>query len=131
MMCSAVCPAIFTPEWTMSPQVCTRVPPAAASSNVTHCASTTPSEWSIQPTFRAGWQLVITWLTTGSRLHDFDLQPAPRFPGLAFAPVHLPVNVRKFVPTPPVGENLPGALPAGLGGDTILKSKHNLSALLF
>jgi hypothetical protein len=42
--CSAVCPAIVTPECTTSPQVCTRVPPPTASSKLTHCASTTPSE---------------------------------------------------------------------------------------
>src|SRR6266446_935760 len=57
------------------------------------------------------------------RPHDFDLQPAACFPRSAFAPVHLPINVGKFVPTPPVGENLPGPLPAGLGGDALLKSE--------
>src|SRR5207245_11662884 len=64
MICSAVCPAIFKPEWTMSPQVSTRVPFPECSSKLTHCARTTPSEWSIHPTLCAGWQLVITWLTT-------------------------------------------------------------------
>ena len=54
MICSAVCPAIFTPEWTMSPQVCTRVPLPECSSKLTHCARTTPSEWSIHPTLCAG-----------------------------------------------------------------------------
>ncbi len=58
----AVRPAIFTPEWTMSPQVCTRVPFLGCSSKLTHCASTTPSAWSIHPTLCPGWQFVITRL---------------------------------------------------------------------
>ena len=65
------------------------------------------------------------------RLYDFDLQPAARFPGTPFAPVQLAVNVRKLIPTTAIGEYLPDALPAGLGGDTILKSKHSFSSLLF
>ncbi len=48
--CSAVRPAMVTPEWTMSPQVCTRVPFPACSSKLTHWARTTPREWSIHPT---------------------------------------------------------------------------------
>jgi hypothetical protein len=79
MTCSAVCPAIFTPEWTMSPQVCTRVPFPGCSSKPTHCARTTPSEWSIHPTLCAGWQFVITWLTTvltGSRISISSRLPA-------------------------------------------------------
>ena len=59
MTCSAVRPAIFTPEWTMSPEVCTRVPFLGCSSKLTHCASTTPSAWSIHPTLCPGWQFVI------------------------------------------------------------------------
>src|SRR5260370_14301783 len=58
--CSAVRPAMVTPEWTMSPQVCTRVPFPACSSKLTHWARTTPRESSIHPTLSAGWQLVMT-----------------------------------------------------------------------
>src|SRR6266404_1856775 len=65
------------------------------------------------------------------RLHDFDLQPAARFPRPALSPVELSVDVGKLIPTPPVGENLPDALAPGLGGHTILKSKHDFSSLLF
>src|SRR5260370_28557818 len=60
MTCSAVCPAIFTPEWTISPQVCTRVPFLACSSKLTHSAKTTPRACSIHPTFCPLFQFLIT-----------------------------------------------------------------------
>src|SRR5438094_7793255 len=60
------------------------------------------------------------------RLEHFDIQAASGFPRPAFAPVQLAINVCEFIPAPPIRENLPGKLPAGLGGHTILKSKHDL-----
>src|SRR6267142_2614490 len=57
----------------------TRVPFRGCSSKPTHCARTTPSEWSIHPTLCAGWQFVITWLTTvftGSRISISSRLPA-------------------------------------------------------
>src|SRR5205807_10032642 len=65
------------------------------------------------------------------RLEDFDIQAASGFPGPAFAPVHLAINVCKFIPTPPIRENLPAELPAGLSGHTISKSKHDLPLRIF
>ncbi len=60
------------------------------------------------------------------RLQYFDLQPASRFPRPSFAPAHIAINVCEFIPSPPIRENLPDELPAGLGRHTILKSIHNL-----
>ena len=60
------------------------------------------------------------------RLPYFNLQPASRFPRPSFAPVHVSRDVCKFIPSPPIRENFPGQLPAGLGAHTVLKSKHNL-----
>jgi hypothetical protein len=60
------------------------------------------------------------------RLQYFDLQPATGFPGPSFTPFHLAVNICEFIPSPPVGKNIPGEFPAGLGCNTILKSEHNL-----
>ncbi len=86
------------------------------------------SERVVDPTHFMRW-LAIRYDVTHNRLHrlpDFNLQSASRFPRLSFAPVQLAVNVCKFIPPPPVRENLPGELPAGLGVHTILKSKHIL-----
>ena len=60
------------------------------------------------------------------RVQYLDFQPAARFPGPSFAPFHLAIDIREFIPSPPVRENFPGEPAAGLGGHTILKSKHNL-----
>src|SRR5206468_152523 len=119
--CSADCPAIFTPEWTISPQVCTRVPFLGCSSKLTHCARTTPSAWSIHPTLCAGWQLVITWLTT-----VFTGSSTSMSSRLPFTPNHLAINICELIPSPPIRKNLPGELAASFGGHTILKSKHGL-----
>jgi hypothetical protein len=74
-------------------------------------------------------RLTIRYDVTHNRLHwlqNFDFQPASRFPRPSFAPVQLAINVCKFIPSPPIRENLPGQIPAGLRVHTILKSKHIL-----
>ena len=74
-------------------------------------------------------RLTIRYHVTHNRLHwlqNFDFQPASRFPGPSFGPVQSAIDVRKFIPSPPIRESLPNDLPAGLGVHTILKSKHIL-----
>jgi len=86
------------------------------------------SERVVDPTHFVRW-LTIRYDVTHNRLHrlqDFDFQPASRFPRSSFAPAQSAINVREFIPSPVIRKNLPGELPAGLGGHTILKSKHNL-----
>jgi hypothetical protein len=87
------------------------------------------SERVVDPPHFVRW-LTIRYDVTHNRLHrlaNFDFQPASRFPRPSFAPVQLAINVCKFIPSPPIRENFPGELPAGLGVHTILKSKHNLA----
>src|SRR6266849_157051 len=60
------------------------------------------------------------------RLSHFDFEPASRLPWSAFTPAHFTINVCEVIPSPPIGENFPSQLFAGLGRHTILKSKHNL-----
>ena len=86
------------------------------------------SERVVDPTYLVRW-LTIRYDMAHNRLHrlqNFDFQPASRFPWPSLAPVQLAIDVRKFIPSPPIRENLPSQLPAGLGVHTILKSKHIL-----
>ena len=82
----------------------------------------------VDPAHLMRW-LTVRYDVTHNRLHwlqDFDFQPASRFPRPSFSPVQLAIDVCEFIPSPVIRKNLPGEFSAGLGGHTILKSKHIL-----
>ena len=61
---------------------------------------------------------------------DFNFHATAGFPGSAFAPAQLAVDIGELIPAVPISENIPGDVLAGAGGYRVLKMDHDSKPLL-
>jgi hypothetical protein len=57
-------------------------------------------------------------------VQQLNLHSTSWFPGLSLLPSNLAIDIRKLIPSPPVGEYVPGQSRTGLGCNTVVKTNH-------
>jgi len=83
-------PAIFTPEWTMSPKCAHASRLLRLLRNVNPLRQQRLRASGQSATFRAGWAVVITWVTTGVHRCTTSISSGSPLPRAAFAPCICP-----------------------------------------